>query len=102
ATGPGGTPMALKTLTLVDEQELDSFRRETQLLTQLVHPGVVSVIDSGVDEGVPWYAMELIEGATLSDVLAARPPLERALRLVSGLREPLAFLHGEGIVHRDL
>ena len=102
ATTPDGQPLAVKTLHLVEERELESLRREAELLTQLKHPGVVSVLDSGVDRGIPWYAMELLQGGTLADVLAERPPLDRALRLVVRLCEPLAYLHGEGIVHRDL
>lgn len=94
--------LALKTLRFVDVAELESLRREAQLLAGLEHPGIVSVRDSGVDRGVPWYVMELIEGGTMSDVLAEKPPLDRVLRLLARLCEPLAFLHGEGIVHRDL
>lgn len=94
--------LALKTLRVVDETELEPLRREAQLLARLEHPGIVSVRDSGVDRGVPWYAMELIEGGTMSEVLAERPPLARSLLLLARLCEPLAYLHGEGIVHRDL
>src|SRR5512147_788175 len=83
ATTDDGVPIAVKTLHLVEERELESLRREAELLTQLKHPGIVSVLDSGVDRGIPWYAMELIEGGTLADVLAERPPLDRALRLVA-------------------
>src|SRR5262245_25372059 len=94
--------LALKTLRFVEEIELESLRREAQLLARLEHPGVVSVRDSGVDRGVPWYAMELIEAGTLADGLADKPTLDRALLLLARLCEPLAYLHGEGIVHRDL
>src|SRR5262249_306706 len=85
ATAPDGTPLAVKTLHLAEERGLESLRREAELLTQLAHPGVVAVLDSGVDRGIPWYAMELIEGGTLEDVLAERPSLDRALGLIARL-----------------
>lgn len=98
----GGRTVAVKTLRQVQELELESLRREAHLLAQLKHPGIVGVIDSGVDGGLPWYSMELIEGKTLSAVLSEGPALERIAALTARLCEPLAFLHGEGIVHRDL
>ena len=46
---------------------LESIRREIQALTRLRHPGVVRILDEGVDAGVPWYAMELLDGQTLAE-----------------------------------
>jgi predicted ATPase len=127
-----GIPAAVKTVRLVKESLLTSFRREVRALALLDHPGVVRVVDDGVHEGLPWYAMELVDGATLGVSLggaardaaslaptvpkatdgtvvgdskptaAARLTRDDALVVVRRLCETLSFVHGEGIVHRDL
>src|SRR5919198_355972 len=100
-----GDRAAVKCLRTLDSADLASFRREVHTLRTLRHPGVVRVLDHGVADGAPWYAMDLIEGPTLRQVLGApgghglQAP---AIGLVGQLCETLAFLHGEGIVHRDL
>lgn len=45
------------------------FRREVEAVARLSHPGIVSVYTVGEDNGIPYFAMELIEGASLSEVL---------------------------------
>jgi eukaryotic-like serine/threonine-protein kinase len=95
-----GVPVALKTVLLPDEELLKRIRREIHALARVRHPGVVRIVDQGLDGGVPWYAMERIEGTTLDQLDA--PDRADVLTLVRRLCAPLAFLHGEGIVHRDL
>jgi serine/threonine protein kinase/tetratricopeptide (TPR) repeat protein len=57
--------VALKTVKLAAPLWLDSIRREIQALTRIRHPGVVQILDHGVQQGRPWYAMDLIEGESL-------------------------------------
>jgi predicted ATPase len=93
---------AVKTVHLPGEGLVQSLRREIHALARVCHPGVVRILDEGVHDGVPWYAMELVEGVPVhAEVLRERPLLDR-LTLVRRLCAPLAYLHGEGIVHRDL
>src|SRR6185436_2545758 len=49
-------------------------RREIHALGRLRHPGVVRIFDEGVEKGVPWYAMELLEGRTLGELLDMNAP----------------------------
>jgi serine/threonine protein kinase/tetratricopeptide (TPR) repeat protein len=116
-----GERVALKTVRVTVTTTLASIRREIQSLSRIHHPGIVRIIDHGVWGGLPWYAMELVEGRNLKQLieryyqttsspgsraasssgsasLPARPLLEWVLRLCT----PLAFLHGSGFVHRDL
>src|SRR4051794_33468500 len=60
-----GDLVALKTVRLPEVTQLDSIRREIHALSRVVHPGVVRILGQGIAGGVPWYAMELLEGETL-------------------------------------
>jgi serine/threonine protein kinase/tetratricopeptide (TPR) repeat protein len=59
--------VAVKTVRSATPSSLLALRSEIASLQAIRHPGVVRVFDSGVNEGMPWYAMELIEGRTLRD-----------------------------------
>ena len=88
--------VAVKTVLVAQESLLSSMRREIHALGRLAHPGVVRVIDSGVDGGRPWYAMELLEGTTLAglrdSIWAVGRPTSRHLPISTddGDTEPLA------------
>jgi eukaryotic-like serine/threonine-protein kinase len=79
------------------------FEREARALSALAHPNVVPVTDSGIDRGVPFLVMELLQGKTLADLIKEGPlPLWRALDIARQTLRGLGFAHGKGIVHRDL
>jgi serine/threonine-protein kinase len=84
------------------------FRREAHSAASLNHPSVVAVYDTGEDEyagnPVPYIVMEYVEGSTLRDLLTSGSKLvpERALEIVDGVLEALAYSHQQGIVHRDI
>jgi serine/threonine protein kinase len=81
------------------------FEREATALSALAHPNVVPVTDSGIDRGVPYLVMELLQGKTLSELIKEVPgplPLSRALDIAREMLRGVAFAHGKGIVHRDL
>ena len=64
-------PVALKTVRVPHASHLAGIRREIQALLHLRHPGIVRVLDEGVEGGLPWYTMELLEGRTLDDEIRA-------------------------------
>src|SRR5262245_42408385 len=104
-----GEAVALKTVRRARKGLLQSLRREIQALVRLDSPGIVRILDHGVDNGLPWYAMELVQGQTLRKLCAhfvakarERDGLRQILSLVHRICGPLAYLHGEGLVHRDL
>jgi serine/threonine-protein kinase len=79
------------------------FQREAIALSVLAHPNVVPVTDFGVDHGVPFLVMELLEGRTLGALIKEGPlPLWRALEIARQLLRVLAFSHIKGVVHSDL
>jgi serine/threonine protein kinase/tetratricopeptide (TPR) repeat protein len=57
--------VALKTVKVHAPKWLDSIRREIHALRRVQHPGVVRIVEDGVQQGRPWYAMDLLEGESL-------------------------------------
>src|SRR5688572_25442966 len=66
-----GQIVALKTVEVPRASHLSGIRREIHALARIRHPGIVRIVDEGVEGGVPWYAMELLEGLTLRQHMAA-------------------------------
>ncbi|MFN7972693.1 MAG: protein kinase [Acidobacteriota bacterium] len=59
--------VALKVVRVGDGATVGSIRREIAALATLRHPGIVRIVDQGLVDGLPWYAMELQRGTTLAD-----------------------------------
>jgi serine/threonine-protein kinase len=80
------------------------FMREARAASQLSHPHIVPLFEVFEEDGVPWLAMELVEGATLRSLLSpGRPlPILEALRHAEGLASALQAAHGRNILHRDV
>jgi serine/threonine-protein kinase len=79
------------------------FAREAAIARHVVHPRVIRILELGAHEGLPYLAMELIEGPTLMAVLEHGPILSAyAVAIVTRLAEALADLHQAGIVHCDV
>jgi len=79
--------------------------REARLVAQLEHPGIVPIYDMGFGtDGEPYFAMRIIRGRDLADVLATTPRGARAglLRPLLQAAEAVAYAHSRGVVHRDL
>src|SRR5262245_58244341 len=60
-----GRMVAVKTVRVAAESQVAGLRREIHALARLRHPGIVRILDEGVADGLPWYAMDLLEGLTL-------------------------------------
>src|SRR4029453_7442962 len=80
------------------------FRREALAAARLGHPNVVTVYDSGVDNGLPYIVMEHVTGRTLRDLLDVQGRLEpqTAAELLAGVAAALDPAHHAGIVHLDV
>lgn len=100
--------VALKVLEPSLEHRADEqrrFLREVRATTRLTHPNTIRIYDYGVtEEGVLFYAMELLEGENLGQLVArggALPP-GRAVHLVRQAARSLAEAHARRLVHRDV
>jgi len=91
---------------LTDQGEmLQRFVREARVVNQIRHPNIVDVYDFGMlQDGSPYYVMELLPGRTLSQMLTARGRLspERAMAFLEPVCAALEAAHRAGVVHRDL
>jgi serine/threonine protein kinase len=87
-----------------DEKFVRRFRREAKSAARLQHANTVRIFDYGVDEGLPYIAMELLQGAELLKILHHEQRLSeaRAARIMMQVCDALAAAHEQGIVHRDL
>src|SRR5262245_64244137 len=80
------------------------FRRERRILARLEHPNIARLLDGGVtEEESPWFAMEHVEGETLTDWCRARKAgLAARLRLFLDTCAAVQHAHRNLVVHRDL
>ncbi|HEU5061256.1 MAG TPA: serine/threonine-protein kinase [Kofleriaceae bacterium] len=95
----------LRPETRGDPGAIARFEREVRATAELVHPNTVRVFDYGVTEdGLWYYAMELLDGRDLFSIVSHEGPMEpmRAARLMWQAAKALAEAHARGIVHRDL
>jgi serine/threonine-protein kinase len=102
-----GRHVALKVLheqLAEDPDVVARFRRESQSAAGLQHPHIVSVFDRGDWDGIPYMAMELIDGVTLKDVIRDQAPLDpvKTIDQISQVLDGLRYAHKRGLVHRDI
>ena len=82
---------------------LHRFEREARSASALNHPNIVTIYELAHDGSTHYIAMELIEGQTLRQLLAAGSlPIRKAIEIAAQVAEGLAKAHEAGIAHRDL
>ena len=101
-----GREVAIKVLPEAfagDAERLVRFEREAKSASALNHPNIVTVFDIGREGSTSYLAMELVEGASLRDVIESRPmAAKKLLSIAAQAADGLAAAHEKGIVHRDL
>ncbi len=99
-----GEQVAIKVLRSVEVNDARRFEMEGKVLEALDHPGIVRLREVGSDaEDRPFLALDLVEGMTLSGLLAdGAIECDRAIEISAELADALAHAHARGIVHRDV
>jgi tetratricopeptide (TPR) repeat protein len=98
-----GEHVALKRLRaeLGERQNLvNLFRAEYQVLARIKHPRIIKVYEFGLDAGLPFYTMELLDGSDLRDL--STTPYRLACSYLRDVASSLALLHAQRLLHRDL
>jgi len=82
------------------------FLREALITARLEHPGIVPVYEAGRwPDGTPFYAMKLVSGRSLRELIAERTSVDERIALlhhVIAVADAIAYAHGRHIIHRDL
>ena len=98
--------VALKVIRkgLVSEEVLKKFYQERQILADLNHPGIARLFDGGTTpDGLPWFAMEYIEGETITDYCNLRNlTLDKCIALFIKVCKAVQYAHQNLVVHHDL
>ncbi len=87
-----------------DERFVARFRREALAVAKLIHPNIVQVYDTGVDEGRHYIVMEYVEGRSGAQILQRHGPVgpETAAEIGVQACAGLDYAHRRGIIHRDV
>ena len=91
-----------------DPMRVDLFQRETTTLAKLRHPNIVTIYSADVVQGIPYFAMEFVDGADLGTLVThmsqngTHMPVADASEIIRTVAAALCYLHGKGIVHRDV
>jgi eukaryotic-like serine/threonine-protein kinase len=81
----------------------ERFEREIRLAARLQHPHIVPLLSAGDVDGLPYYTMPYVAGASLRERLQAGPlSLHDAQSVLRDVARALAYAHRQGIVHRDI
>jgi eukaryotic-like serine/threonine-protein kinase len=87
-----------------DERFVARFRREALAVAKLIHPHIVQVYDTGVDEGRHFIVMEYVEGRSGAQLLQRHGTLDPETTVEIGIQScsGLDYAHRRGIIHRDV
>jgi serine/threonine protein kinase len=81
------------------------FEREAKVIARLEHPNIIPIFSYGIEPAgrIPWMAMRLIAGGSLSSRLTdSRPSHDDIVTIISAVAEALQYAHGKGVIHRDV
>lgn len=101
--GSSHTVTLLAALAEEGGEAYERFRREVEIVASLDHPNIAKVFDSGLDDGLPYFAMELVNGLPLDRHTETTGLAQEAiLELFLKVSHAVEHAHRNGVIHRDL
>jgi len=87
-----------------DERFVARFKREALAVAKLIHPNIVQVYDTGIDQGRHYIVMEYVEGRSGAQILQRQGPVQPEVAAEIGIQAcaGLDYAHRRGIIHRDV
>ncbi|MFD6451236.1 serine/threonine-protein kinase [Nocardia sp. NPDC060220] len=85
-----------------DDEVRGRFEREADVSAHLDHPGIVSVLDRGVEDGLMWISMQYVDGRDASVFRGEPLDPARAIGIIAQTAEALDYAHDRGVLHRDV
>ena len=88
-----------------DEEFIKRFETEAQSAARLTHANIVSIYDVGVDNGIYYIVMELIQGKTLKEIIVEEGgplPWKWSINVAMQIASALEMAHRNNIIHRDI
>src|SRR5574340_1830789 len=95
--------VAIKTLRKLGHKT-EQLIHEARIVSKLQHPNIITLYDSGEDQGAPYLVYAYVEGKTLAQFIKQEKnlPFARAAEIACGVLEGLAYAHAQGISHLDM
>ena len=87
------------------EAHLERFKREAAVCASLRHPNIIHMYDYGEENGVIFYAMEMLEADTLDDYIErydGKVPLKKLMPIAEAMCSAFSYIHERGLIHRDI
>ncbi len=98
-----GRDVAIKIVRSPDEEYARRSAQEAQALRRFEHPGLVQLLDTGVNGDMAYLVMEFVDGSSLAETLRVTSlSTAQTADIGSSLAGALAYVHSQGVVHRDV
>jgi len=80
------------------------FEREAKMAASMIHPNVIQIFSYGIEQNVPYFAMEFVEGQDLSVRIRKKQKftMRESVKIVADVARALEVAHEKGLVHRDI
>jgi len=87
----------------MNPEAVGRFQREAKAVARLEHKNIIKIHDFGADQGIHFYAMEIVEGTDMAELIRReRPGYAEVCKLIAKIARALDFAHGMGVIHRDI